>query len=157
VVKTITGCAGAADGREAIRCSQAVSANRSLCSSSRREEAHFKTTNPKPKSKRAFSLRLLQVSWVVAGSTWTCMVAMNPTPIPPARGACLPSHLAGSPPGRGQGVGGFMPDSFFLSDLLAGVGTPTRTRRSAYVVPAFGRQCCVLCRPHAGRALLRFL
>src|SRR5436190_10127459 len=39
---------------------------------------------------------------------------MNPTPIPPARGASIPRHLAGSPPGRGEGwvVGGGVDFSF---------------------------------------------
>jgi len=103
VVNTIECCVGAADGREAIRCTQLVSLNRAICRSSRREEAHFKNHNPKPKRKRAFSLRLLQASSAVAGSTWTCIRTLDPTPIPPARGACFSRQLAGSPPGRGQG------------------------------------------------------
>ena len=103
MVNTIECCVGAADGRKAIRCKRAVSTTRSLSSSSRREEAHFEIQNSKPKSKRAFSLRLLQASSAVAVSIRTCIPTLDPTPIPPARGACFSRQLAGSPPGRGQG------------------------------------------------------
>ena len=103
MANTIECCVGAAEGRKAIRCTQVVSFNRSICRSSRREEAHFEIQHSKPKSKRAFSLRLLRASSAVAGSTWTFSPTMNPTPIPPARGACFSRQLAGSPPGRGQG------------------------------------------------------
>jgi len=105
VVQSITWSGSAADGRGAIRCSQV--ANRSISSlvvaDVRRPALKSKIKNQRPKSARAFSLRLLPASSVVAGSTWTSVVAMNPTPIPPARGACIARQLAGSPPGRGQG------------------------------------------------------
>ena len=142
-------CGEAADGREAIRCARVV--NRLICSSSRSEEAL---------SNSELSLGLLTsvaTSFVGSRRLHTDLLTDHEPNSNPSREGSRRSKALGRFPSReGSGVGGYVQGPLFLSDLLVD-GAPARTWRSANVVPASGRRCCVLCRQNAGRASLRSL
>ncbi len=155
MVNTITACVSAADGREAIRCARAV--NRSIYSSSRSEEALSNSEFRIPNSELSL-LTSVATSFVGSRRFHTDLHTDHEPNSNPSREGSRRSKALGRFPSReGSGVGGYVPGPLFLSDLLVGDGAPARTRRSANVVPASGRRCCVLCRQDAGRASLRSL